>query len=498
MTESTKTLNSSVSTIKKNRSRVDRLIKAAKLLIVPPKQYATGKAREIAEAAVAKLKAKRGLNGVVGEGAGPFSDKALQKHASEQKGKDAAIAAGTTASGAALGAGLSHDRAKSVLNGRRAVKNNYSVSKNVHGAEKRLSQSAKVSRRMAKPLRRIAMKGGLAGAAIGAGLGAANMMNKEAAVSKGKEVVAVGKSRNLANLAKLKKAGKIGAAVAAGAAAVGAGVHAMKKQASVVGTLTRSRRAAKAFAQMKTDDARKKALVSAAKKTGLVGGVAGAGYVVTKKNEQLKKQAATLVVKDGKKYRKGTVASAATTMGTVNGVLRTMAAGPKGAARAALKGAANGALLGGAYGTVRGANRLRKGEISLTDREMKQLTKRKLTKKASELLAQGNGLGKQAAELIIRDGKKYRKGTVGSAATKMAVTQASIGALANYVGARMMKRMTGLPVSARQILTKNLKTNLAVGGAWGAGYGAVRGHLRNNRGEHSVSPGQFERMKAGY
>ena len=94
MTEGIKALNSAVSTLKKNPGRIGRLVKAAKLLIVPPKQYATGKAKEAIDAAVAKLKAKRGLNGVVGEGAGPFSDKALQKKAADEGKKVALGAAG--------------------------------------------------------------------------------------------------------------------------------------------------------------------------------------------------------------------------------------------------------------------------------------------------------------------------------------------------------------------------------------------------------------------
>ena len=96
MTEGTKALNSAVSTLKKNPGRIGRLVKAAQFLIVPPKQYSKGKARELAEAAVAKLKTKRGLNGVVGEGAGSFSDKALQKKAEDKKGAGYAATVGAT------------------------------------------------------------------------------------------------------------------------------------------------------------------------------------------------------------------------------------------------------------------------------------------------------------------------------------------------------------------------------------------------------------------
>lgn len=338
MTEGTKALNSAVSTLKKNPGRIGRLVKAAKLLIVPPKQYATGKAKEALDAAVAKLKAKRGLNGVVGEGAGPFSDKALQKKAMEKKAvdkktQDRALAASAVGSGAALGGVLTHDAKKSRVTSRMGTKGAYKHmgDPSVEGAEKRLANSAKTLRRMGKPLRRAGIKGAIVGGLAGAALGAAHL----------------------------------------------------KKEASVLNSRTVQQRAQQAFQHYKNHDARVAALKAAGKKAAIVAGVTGAGVAVTKKNEQLKKQASDLVIKDGKKYRKGTVASAANTMAAVNGTLRAVG---KGGIKSVAKSALNGGLLGGAYGTVRGANRLRKGEISLDAKEMKKLRSKGLAKKAAELL----------------------------------------------------------------------------------------------------------------
>lgn len=170
MTEGTKALNSSVSTLKKNPGRVGRLVKAAKLLIVPPKQYATGKAREIAEAAVAKLKAKRGLNGVVGEGAGPFSDKALQKQAGDKKG------AGYAAAGGAVGAGIGRAMAREYQKDTITMRSSDRTIRQIQAGKsssKIRAQTPVFNRRAAKTLKGAGRLGALAGAATGAvaGLG---------------------------------------------------------------------------------------------------------------------------------------------------------------------------------------------------------------------------------------------------------------------------------------------------------------------------------------
>ena len=189
MSESTKALNSQVSTLKKNPGRIGRLVKAAKLLVVPSHQYA-GKAKKLVDEAIKKLKAKRGLNGVTGEGAGPFSDKAMKKvhdaqghkkEAMEQKTKDRALAASAVGSGAALGGVLAHDAKKSRIASRVATKGAYKHmgDSSVAGAEKRLARTSKVMTRMGKPLRRAGVKGALIGGLAGAALGAAHL-KKEA------------------------------------------------------------------------------------------------------------------------------------------------------------------------------------------------------------------------------------------------------------------------------------------------------------------------------
>lgn len=207
MTERTKALNSSVSTLKKNPGRIGHLVKTAKALIVPSKQYATGKTKKLLDAAIKKLKAKRGLNGVVGEGAGPFSDKALQKSAGvaglaarkiekrmEKKAmnkdtKDKALAASAVGSSAALGGVLAHDAKKSRIASRLATKGAYKHmgDSSIAGAEKRLAGASKVMTRMGKPLRRAGLKGAIAGGLVGAALGAAHLKKQASEfIGKGK------------------------------------------------------------------------------------------------------------------------------------------------------------------------------------------------------------------------------------------------------------------------------------------------------------------------
>lgn len=424
MTESTKTLNSSASTLKKNPGRIGRLVKAAKLLIVPSHQYTSGKAKKLVDEALKKLKAKRGLNGVTGEGAGPFSDKALgiKKEAMEQKNKDRALAATAVASGAALGGVLNHDSAKARTNQRLAIKGNARYTRTGESIETRLARSAKTQRRMVKPLRRAGIKGAIVGGLAGAALGAAHL-KKEAGMN---------------NL--------------------------VKEAASVLASRTVQQRAQQAFKHFKDKDLRVASLKSAAKKGAVAGAVVAGGTAVTKKNEQLKKQAAELVIKDGKKYRKGTVASAANKMALVGGVANTLKGGNL---KSLAKHVVGSGLTGAAYGTARGANRLRKGEVSLTAAEMKKV----------------KGLSKKAAELIHHNGEAIRRGTIGSAAKKMAVGAGLAGAAGGAMAAGPIGAVAG-----------GLYGALA-GGAHGAAYGILRGALRSQDGEKSMTPEEFDKLK---
>lgn len=209
MTERTKALNSTVSTLKKNPGRIGHLVKTAKALIVPPKQYAAGKTKKLLEAAIKKLKAKRGLNGAVDGGAGPFSDKVInkqlgektkvtsatghKKEAMEQKRKDQVLAGSAVASGAALGGALAHDVKKSRIASRLATKGAYKHmgDASVAGAEKRLARASKVMARMGKPLRRAGIKGAVIGGLAGAALGAAHL-KKQASEFLGKGKIPAG------------------------------------------------------------------------------------------------------------------------------------------------------------------------------------------------------------------------------------------------------------------------------------------------------------------
>ncbi len=177
MTEGTKALNSAVSTLKKNPGRIGRLVKAAQFLIVPPKQYSKGKARELAEAAVAKLKAKRGLNGVVGEGAGSFSDKALQKKAEDKKG------AGYAAAGGAVGAGVGRAMAREYQKDTIIIRGSDRTIRQIQAGKpssKIRAQTPVFNRRAAKTLKGAGRLGALAGAATGAvaGLGVRKVKNQ--------------------------------------------------------------------------------------------------------------------------------------------------------------------------------------------------------------------------------------------------------------------------------------------------------------------------------
>lgn len=177
MTEGIKALNSAVSTLKKNPGRIGRLVKAAQFLIVPPKQYSKGKARELAEAAVAKLKAKRGLNGVVGEGAGSFSDKAMQKKAEDKKG------AGYAAAGGAVGAGVGRAMAREYQKDTIIMRGSDRTIRQIQAGKpssKIHAQTPVFNRRAAKTLKGAGRLGALAGVATGAvaGLGVRKVKNQ--------------------------------------------------------------------------------------------------------------------------------------------------------------------------------------------------------------------------------------------------------------------------------------------------------------------------------
>lgn len=390
-----------------------------------------------------------------------------------------------------------------------------------HNAEKAIARGTK----------RGGVKGALAGAAIGAGIGAAAHMKKQAGLGaaymnkeagektrhaaaaaggalvgatlasdsqakkqidkvgnrslkqyKGKANFMAGMKasekfqRRAADTIKnaRRKGGKIGALAGAAAGLAASAAVGHKKEAGVLNSRTLKQRAASALAEAgkkargmmpvngELSDRTKRAL-----KTGAVAGAIGAGGVaVTRKNEELKKQASELVIKDGKKYRKGTVTSAATKMGVAGGTLAAIAGKDwKRVGRTAL----HSSMVGGAYGTVRGANRLRKGEISLSAKEMKKTRHEALTKKA--------------AELLYHNGEAIRRGTIGSAAGKMAVIGATLGGLGG-MAAGPAGVLAGAALGAGQAAIT------------GGLYGVIRGALRAQDGEKSMSPHAFDALKA--
>lgn len=282
MSESTKALNSQVSTLKKNPGRIGRLVKAAKLLIVPPEQYTTGKAKE----AVAKRKAKRGLNGVVGESVSPFSDKALQKKAEDKKG------AGYAAAGGAVGAGIGRAMAREYQKNTITIRGSDRTIRQIQAGKpssKIRAQTPVFNRRAAKTLKGAGRLGALAGAATGvvAGLGVRkvkNQMEKKAVDKKTQDralaASAVGSGAALGGaIAHDAKKSRIASRVAT------KGAYKHMGDSSVAGAEKRLARASKVMTRMG------KPLRRAGVKGALIGGLAGAALGAA----HLKKEASEFI-----------------------------------------------------------------------------------------------------------------------------------------------------------------------------------------------------------
>lgn len=282
MSESTKALNSQVSTLKKNPGRIGRLVKAAKLLIVPPEQYTTGKAKE----AVAKRKAKRGLNGVVGESVSPFSDKALQKKAEDKKG------AGYAAAGGAVGAGIGRAMAREYQKNTITIRGSDRTIRQIQAGKpssKIRAQTPVFNRRAAKTLKGAGRLGALAGVATGAvaGLGVRkvkNQMEKKAVDKKTQDralaASAVGSGAALGGaIAHDAKKSRIASRVAT------KGAYKHMGDASVAGAEKRLARASKVMTRMG------KPLRRAGVKGALIGGLAGAALGAA----HLKKEASEFI-----------------------------------------------------------------------------------------------------------------------------------------------------------------------------------------------------------
>lgn len=430
MAEVTKALHQAASTLKKNPGRVQRLVKAAALRIVPPAQYATGKVRKSLEKAVKKLKTPATLGG-----ADPSTaSKKFFKEASE-KAKDATIAGATTLSTTMLGAGIARDNAERRIKGRLAIKHTNDARNNPLGIDKRLAKDSKAVRRMAKPIRRATIKGGLAGAALGVGLGAAHL-KKEASMGTqvghriksegefiGKGVIpADAKDVTPKEVLKRKarKAGKVALGVTAAGGLALAAKHRMEKKAEdhTVGLAATG------------------AALAGARRLGKDAKTASSG--LTKQVKYIASQGQGISPIDVK------MAINSLAKPIKNRVLRS-----------AGKGALAGALVGAA------ANRL--------------------------------GHKKSAAEAITRDGQKYRKGDTVSAAANMAGFGAGTR-IANNHAAIVSAKKFGVPVP-KGTYFKGLGQAVTTGAMIGGAYGLVRGALRKARGEKSLSHADFKKMK---
>ena len=522
MTEGTKALNSAVSTLKKNPGRIGRLVKAAKLLIVPPKQYATGKAKEALDAAVAKLKAKRGLNGVVGEGAGSFSDKALQKKAEDKKGAGYAATVGATGAAAGWAMGRDIQKHKNIMrsSGRNIIQMNKGVP-----LSKVYGRADTFDRRAARTVKGAGRRGALIGAVTGAvaGLGARK-------VEKAMEKKAVDKKTQDRALA--------ASAVGSGAALGGVLTHDAKK--SRVTSRMGTKGAYKHMADPSVEGAEKR-LANSAKtlrrmgkplrragiKGAIVGGLAGAALgaahlkkeaampAVTPKQEFLGKGAIPIGAKDVSpkavlKRKAGKVA-----LGVAAGAALAGAAKKHFEKKAEKKdsnvaGAAIGAgsvayTARSAADSVKGIKGVHKQYTYLMGKgrrpgpidvhmAMKTLEKPIARRAARASVKAGvagalagaaydhfRGHKKSAAEKIIHDGEVIRKGTVTSAATKT-------GTLAGVLTA------IGHRKDPKNLL-KSVSKSMLSAGTLGGTYGVARKALRTARGEKSMDPHEFNKVK---
>ena len=474
MSESTKALNSQVSTLKKNPGRIGRLVKAAKLLVVPSHQYA-GKAKKLVDEAIKKLKAKRGLNGVTGEGAGPFSDKAMKKvhdaqghkkEAMEQKTKDRALAASAVGSGAALGGVLAHDAKKSRIASRVATKGAYKHmgDSSVAGAEKRLARTSKVMTRMGKPLRRAGVKGALIGGLAGAALGAAHL-KKEASEFIGRGKIPAG-AKDVTPGAQPKAKAKAKAKVPP------------KATGTQVARVSRSQFLGKGPIPAAKDVSPRTLLKRKAGKVAL-GVAAGAALAGVAKKHMEKKAA-------NKKKDQSNIPGMAITGGGL---------------AYARRGAKDAATM--SRGLSKQMDHIKKkgGHITQMDVKMavdtfKKPMARRALKAAGKGVAVGalagaaldklnkRGLKKKAAELIHHKGEDIRRGTIGAAAKKMAVGAGLAGAAGGAMVAGPAGALAGGLYGALQ------------GGLLGGGYGMVRSAFRAQDKERSMSPTEFDKLKA--
>lgn len=444
MSERTKALHQAASTLKKNPGRVDSLVKAAAMRIVPAGHYASGKAKEMAEAAIKKLKEPRGFAGA------SLSTKSSKffKEASD-KSKEGNPTAALTAIGAANGGALGYVARSDMANKRvksHDARRSFAATKAGSPIEKNLADSAKRLRRMKPTVGRLARRAGVVGALTGAALGAASGMKKEAAAKhparrsehlmpKGAPIPAGAKdvSAKVVAARRARKAGIAGAVVG-----------------GLVGGASALAHRSKAHLEKKAAEKKKVSVGQAAVWGGTAVGLRRYLKDGKKVSQGLKTQAKYIQDKGGR-------ISPMDVRMAIDSVKKPLA---RRAGKAALKGGLAGAAL------AVGVNKLT-----------------------------GSRLQKQAAAMIKRDGVKHRKGTPGSAAATMAGVGGGSLLAANF-GSYKASKLEGLGVSRASIL-KGVPKQMALSGAVGYVYGRARSHFRKKRGEVDTSHADFKKLKAG-
>lgn len=501
----------------KNTDRVGQLAKAAAMRILPAAQYASGSARKIAEEAIKKMKAPRGLNGAdVSTKSSKFFKEASEK--SKEVATGAAVTAGAAAAGALAGRAVGRKALGAAATDHAAAARTRSASKAWdRGAVPNTLRTARVGARAEKQvlstknLRAAGRKGGKIGALVGAtaalGSLARSKMEKKAAravvphkgahlLPKGAAIPAGAKDVSPKAILKgrVNKAGRVGVAVAAAATlAAGAKKHLEKKA---------SRKDGKGHLS--------------------VGGaaVAGAGYAAgrrlkkdgIKMTEGLKAQAKYIQSK-GKSINQMDVRMALDSFRKPI-ARRAAKAAVKGGALAGVAAAGLNKLMDNHKAKARKAARMQKQAETVGSqgsREMKKVVKSQ-GKKGSMALQPGadkkpvkkpvkgkNPLLKQAAEMITRNGVKHRKGTANSAAATFGAVNAGM-ALGNNIVARSAANKFGGPAAeiiGRNALTHGVPRAAVTGAVAGYLYGKVRGHFRKKRGEQDTPHAEFAKLKKG-
>lgn len=482
--------------------RVSALVKAAGLRIVPASHYTRGKARDITEAAIKKLKEPKGFAGAdLSTRSTKFFKEASDR--SKEVGKDALITAAGAANGGALGYVARADMANNRIKNHDARKG-FSAMKSGSPIEKNLADSAKRVRRMKPAVGRLARRAGAVGALAGAALGALSMKKEAAAkpvVHKGQHLLPKGAqipagAKDVSPKAVLKsragKAGKVLVAVTGAAALAGAAKHRLEKKASqkdgkghlsVGGAVTAG--AGYAAARRYSIDGLKAiaGLKAQAKYIRDKGGRI-APIDVRMAMDSFKKPLARRV---GKAALKGGALAGAAAAG-VNKLMDNHKAKARKAARMQKQAETVGSQGSKEMKKLVNSNG-KKGHMALQPGADKKPVKTPTKSK--------NPLAKQAAEMIVRDGVKHRKGTPGSAAATMAGIATGLTAGNNIAAYRVAKKHALGEVISRRSILKNVPQQAALNAAYGYAFGKIRGHFRKKRGEVDTSPAAFAKLKAG-